>query len=79
MTTKLVGILVAVAVLGTACTAGADAVPYTVRLEQVSCPPEISVQTVLALTCSYVIVPLDRNRPDEASDPSKGGDGSLAR
>src|SRR4029079_8322777 len=38
----------------------------TVKVSTVACPPEIAVQTVLTLTCSFVTVPEDRSRPQGA-------------
>jgi pimeloyl-ACP methyl ester carboxylesterase len=37
-----------------------------VKVSTVTCPPEIAVQTVLTLTCSFVTVPEDRSRPQGA-------------
>jgi pimeloyl-ACP methyl ester carboxylesterase len=54
----------ALALAGTGCTTtGNDAARSIPSVEHVACPPEVSVVTVLALTCGYVTVPEDRSQP----------------
>jgi pimeloyl-ACP methyl ester carboxylesterase len=57
----------ALALAGTGCTTtGNDAARSIPSVEHVACPPEVSVVTVLALTCGYVTVPEDRSQPGGA-------------
>lgn len=57
----------ALVVAGTGCTTGSNDGRSSARLVNVGCPPEVSVVTVLVLTCGYVTVPQDRSRPDGAT------------
>jgi hypothetical protein len=57
-------LVLALAAMG--CTTGGDDSGSTASVEDVSCPPEISVQALVPLTCSFVTVPQDRSEPDGA-------------
>ncbi len=56
----------ALAVAGAGCTTGNNDARSTPSIEDVACPPEVSVVTILVLTCSYVTVPQDRSEPNGA-------------